>query len=351
MKNNRRNFYRILQVQPDASLEIIKSNYRTLLHKLRLHPDLGGENRTASYINLAYATLRNSTKRAEYDQRLLNQYKIGVLSKGHLAPKKLRVDVIADDIGKENSNRRNYYRILHIQPDAPLAIVSASYKILVKKKIAQMDLTREAFSVLSAPHKRKHYDQLLRADKHVNSSILNSIDRNKKQTKYDRTYLKLKNKDTKYSPSYSSADKKRSPYQALIYKYCMFCKTPQSQSPIQYVDNHCIECSSPMHSAEKFSLSRRFFSRSDLTATFSFYTYWPSNEIVATLSDLSPVGLRFNTRQGLNKKQIIKINADQFQAIGQVKHSKIMGSVFIIGVEFLTIQFNNQKGTFMSASA
>jgi DnaJ-class molecular chaperone len=75
MKHNRRNFYRILQVQPDATLEIIKNNYRTLLHKLRLHPDLGGENLTASYINLAYATLRNSAKRAAYDRQLLNQTK------------------------------------------------------------------------------------------------------------------------------------------------------------------------------------------------------------------------------------------------------------------------------------
>ena len=35
---NRRNYYRILRVQPDAPLEVIKSSYRTLMTKLGLTP-------------------------------------------------------------------------------------------------------------------------------------------------------------------------------------------------------------------------------------------------------------------------------------------------------------------------
>ena len=38
---NRRNYYRILQVQPDAPVEVIKASYRALMRELRLHPDLG----------------------------------------------------------------------------------------------------------------------------------------------------------------------------------------------------------------------------------------------------------------------------------------------------------------------
>ncbi len=38
MDNHRRNYYRILQVQPDAHLEIIRAGYHTLLHRLRQHP-------------------------------------------------------------------------------------------------------------------------------------------------------------------------------------------------------------------------------------------------------------------------------------------------------------------------
>ena len=343
MQNNRRNYYRILQVQPDATLDIIKNNYRTLLHKLCLHPDLGGENLTASNINLAYATLRHSTKRAAYDSKLLKQYKIEALSKGHLLQKKSKIDISTNNKSGVNRNRRNYYRVLNIQPDAPQAIISSSYKILVKKKTVSTELTKEAFSVLSAPHKRKHYDQLLMGNQHVDYVTFNSIDSKKKKTKFNTSNRFFAN---------AFVDKRRSPYQTLTTYSCAFCNTSQSHSPMKNIDQLCIECSSPLHlSKEYFSLPRRFFSRTNLTTSVSIYSYWPGIEMTATLSDLSPTGLRFTTDQALNKNEIIKIDADQFKAVGQVKHLKSTGSIFIIGAQFLTIQFNTQKGIFMSASA
>ncbi len=65
---NRRNYYRVLQVQPDAPPEIIKSSYRTLMQKLRGHPDLGGDEWRASLINEAYAVLSDAKNRVRYDE-------------------------------------------------------------------------------------------------------------------------------------------------------------------------------------------------------------------------------------------------------------------------------------------
>jgi hypothetical protein len=65
---NRRNLYRILHVQPDAPEEIIQSSYRTLMMKLRMHPDLGGDHYTATLINEAYAVLSDPARRAAYDE-------------------------------------------------------------------------------------------------------------------------------------------------------------------------------------------------------------------------------------------------------------------------------------------
>src|SRR5262245_32346388 len=65
---NRRNYYRILQVQPGAPVEIIRASYRTLMQRLKAHPDLGGDHRTAALINEAYAVLTNPEKRAAYDR-------------------------------------------------------------------------------------------------------------------------------------------------------------------------------------------------------------------------------------------------------------------------------------------
>ena len=64
---NRRNYYRILHVQPDAPAAVIRMAYRTLMQKLRLHPDLGGDGATAALINEAYVVLSDPQRRADYD--------------------------------------------------------------------------------------------------------------------------------------------------------------------------------------------------------------------------------------------------------------------------------------------
>jgi hypothetical protein len=67
MPQNRRNYYRILHLQPDAPAEVIRACYRTLMATMRHHPDLGGDHETAALINEAYAVLSDGTRRAAYD--------------------------------------------------------------------------------------------------------------------------------------------------------------------------------------------------------------------------------------------------------------------------------------------
>jgi hypothetical protein len=64
---NRRNYYRVLQVQPDAAADVVKASYRTLMQKLKFHPDLGGDEANAALINEAYAVLCDPQRRAQYD--------------------------------------------------------------------------------------------------------------------------------------------------------------------------------------------------------------------------------------------------------------------------------------------
>jgi len=71
---NRRNYYRILQVQPDAPTEIIRASYRTLMREMKKHPDLGGSTWDAEVLNEAYETLSNPQKRAAYDEELFVRY-------------------------------------------------------------------------------------------------------------------------------------------------------------------------------------------------------------------------------------------------------------------------------------
>lgn len=65
------NYYRILQVDPEADQEIIEAAYKRLAQKY--HPDVNKSPSAAERmkkINVAYETLRDPIKRAAYDQQL-----------------------------------------------------------------------------------------------------------------------------------------------------------------------------------------------------------------------------------------------------------------------------------------
>lgn len=66
MKRNR-TYYEVLQVSKEAAPEMIAAAYRTLMSKLKKHPDLGGDASEAALINEAYETLSDPAKRVRYD--------------------------------------------------------------------------------------------------------------------------------------------------------------------------------------------------------------------------------------------------------------------------------------------
>jgi hypothetical protein len=71
---NRRNHYRLLQVQADAPIEVIRSSFRALMRELKQHPDLGGSHWEATLLNEAYETLSDPKRRAEYDRQFLQPH-------------------------------------------------------------------------------------------------------------------------------------------------------------------------------------------------------------------------------------------------------------------------------------
>ncbi|MGB5353820.1 MAG: DnaJ domain-containing protein [Woeseia sp.] len=70
MPNPNRSYYDVLHVSRDAPRAIIQGSYRTLMQKLKCHPDLGGDADNAALINKAYAVLNDPERRAAYDAQL-----------------------------------------------------------------------------------------------------------------------------------------------------------------------------------------------------------------------------------------------------------------------------------------
>ncbi len=63
-------FYELLHVHRGAPEEIIRASYRTMMQRLKHHPDLGGDPGLAAMINEAYAVLTDPARRQAYDQTL-----------------------------------------------------------------------------------------------------------------------------------------------------------------------------------------------------------------------------------------------------------------------------------------
>ncbi|MDX2457241.1 MAG: DnaJ domain-containing protein [Gammaproteobacteria bacterium] len=243
---NRRNFYRILHVQPDAPHEIIKASYRTLMQKLKQHPDLGGDNWNALILNEAYTVLTNPEKRAAYDQQFLH-----------------RVRKTRTQPGRQE-------------------------------------------------HGREKQKQQKSANRH--------------------NYRK---------------DNSR----------CPFCGTPK---PVRFRygnSGNCNHCHSPLKSVLRLGLagkSRRALQRTSQHAPIGYFTDpGKVTGIPGITRDLSPHGMQFLTTNRLDDNQVIKIVSDILSAVARVTYCRQHNGrkQYAVGVEFLTLCFHERTGTFISENA
>lgn len=319
LASERRNFYRLLHLQPDASAEVVRSNFVTLMHKLRLHPDLGGDHWNASHLSEAYATLADPKLRSEYDRELLGSYGVAAIGQGRAQGERS-----ASASGPVAINRRDYYRVLEVQREAPLQVIEASYGALQKRALGagdSTDLIDEAIEFLRNPERRRRYDEL-------NTSLGNHLD----------ALAALLNTDD---------------YVPCILRFCRFCKTPHGQTKSRG-HGECIECQSPLFAPPELpsqslvAQSQRAIERVERKGSLDLYRYWPSRAVRARLVDLSPMGMRFSSTPAFDAGEVLKIDARDFRAVGKVARRRAGWMENEIGVQFLSVAFKKTVGSFVS---
>jgi hypothetical protein len=227
---NRRNYYRVLQVQPDAPAEVIRASYHALMRQLKQHPDLGGDHWNATILNDAYATLTNAQSRAAYDHQLFARY------------------------------------------------------------------------------------------------TKNPIDSNPEG---------------------------KSP---VISYFCPFCNRPLARAKRE--ETTCPSCQSPLSGNDQTGqddISRRVVARVKKKGTIQYHTDWPQKGLRAAVIHISPRGMRFQSYSRLRTGMTIKISGQGLHAVAVVRNvQKIFVSGrtrFSIGTEFLSVNFAAEKGGFYSSTA
>lgn len=320
---NRRNHYRTLHVQPDAPLEVIKANYRTLMQTLRLHPDLGGDHQAAVQVNEAYAVLGDPGRRAAYDRELFARYDVATVSRGPLPGGQRRGEPTP---GPAAGNKRNYYRLLQVQPDAPVEVIESSYRALsAASSNARLPLA-EALATLRDPEQRSAYDRSLerRRTEHAPGT---SLDR-----RSDRTSVPA--------------------YEPLATPSCAFCGAGHRATRSVLEQLGCVRCGSPLFPPDEGLADEvRRLNRSPQQGPIGIFTSWPGTRIGGALHDLSPAGLRLTTTSTLAVGDLVKIEGTRLQAVGTVVHCQREAGVTSAGVRFRTVGFGAARGSFFSARA
>jgi curved DNA-binding protein CbpA len=223
-------------------------------------------------------------------------------------------------------NRRNYYRILQVQPDAPIEIIRASYRTMMRELKLHPDLggsnldaslLNEAYEALSDPERRAAYDQEL--------CLLH-----RKQESF--------------------------PGRSPISAFCPFCRSRLERKPRP--GECCPTCDTPLQSKKPTSAQRayqRSIVRMPRHDRIYYRTSWPGKAREATMLDFSPKGIRFLCPERLTAGATVKISSPLFEASAVVRNvsEEVVERrvLYAIGVSFLAISFTEPKGSFLSTCA
>lgn len=230
----------------------------------------------------------------------------------------------------------DYYRILHVPPDAPTAIIHASYRELLQR-LAHGDqhsaaLLDEAYAVLANPERRAGYDlkRDIDASQRLRRPVFDAEDTN----------------DALARTAHFGAAR------------CLFCGTLHGLQRALDRDDECAQCSSPLFPAERQRLEysgQRMLSRMPQRRAVLLYVAWPQAEpFVVEMRDLSLNGMQLAATSPVPAEQVVKVDGDVCQALARVAHCEREPHTpdrWTIGVEFLTLRFRKSRGTFVSARA
>ena len=236
-------------------------------------------------------------------------------------------------------NRRNYYRILHVQPDAPLALIKSSYRTLMQTLKMHPDLggdnwnaqlINEAYAELSDQERREEYD----------ARFLNR-EKAKRQEQVNEPVSELQPKPLPTSMS-----------------YCLFCKTPYRFDQMNLYDGLCQECASPLNRLPEEAVSlnfKRSLQRIKISELIKYYTYWPQAPKQALVTNLSPRGVGLLVENFIVNEGgvLLKLEGQQVSGVARIVHQRSMKTPqsnfkVYMGMEFLSCHFEKRQGCFLS---
>ncbi len=228
------------------------------------------------------------------------------------------------------SNRRNFYRVLQVQPEAPAEVVKAAYRALMT--LHHPDLggdhaiavcLNEAYAVLSDPSRRSAYDKQRAAKSHRKSAA---------------------------SPPPDPGPDARTRHPLLL---CAFCELGVT-SAIR-ADSRCARCRAPLAAAARGDASKGNERRGMLRVSKSdwalLHTDWRADAIDVRMRDLSLDGLSVYCGAPLPLHRRVRVAGAAFEVVADIVQCHRVNNVFTLHGRVLTALFSKQSGGFVSTTA
>ena len=233
-------------------------------------------------------------------------------------------------------NRRNHYRVLHVQPDAPPEVIKASWRTLLSQLRQHPDLggshgqaviVNEAWAVLGDAARRAAYDLTL-------GPAVGGLQGR--------------------AGAVNGAGGAVGP-EAGYRSHCPLCQQPFGGLPRP--NSRCGHCHSPLASppcpgAQGHELlGRRDAVRRDQGHVALVHVGWPSPALPVRWRDLSLTGLSFYAPQALPPGQRLRLIDSAIEGVVEVVGCRPQGRVFTVHARLLTALLLQSVGVFVSAQA
>ena len=224
------------------------------------------------------------------------------------------------------TNRRNLYRLLHVQPDAPAEVIRAAYRALIAVRHPDVGgdgyeagLLNDAYAVLSDPSKRATYDAR-RASRAA-----------ARQRTASTVAIEL-------VPPPANA--------------CPMCRLGL---PLRIArDTRCARCRAPLApalaaDARAMPMDRRGIPRVSKSDWAIMHVDWQADAIDVRLRDLSLDGIGVYSGLELPRQRVVRVVGTSFDVVAIVVACRRLDRIFTVHAQLLTAQFTKPTGSFLTA--
>jgi hypothetical protein len=220
------------------------------------------------------------------------------------------------------SERRNLYRLLHVQPEAPPAVIKAAWRALIASLHPDAGGGHEAaarlnaaYATLSDPARRAAYDRNLRRPGRPTAAAV---------------------------PAAAGAPDTAATTAWLAARRCPLCAHPFTR--LAGTDPSCARCAAPLVPAplaasERVELvGRRRAQRIDHRAPAALQLAGQSPAFQAEMCDLSLSGARLRAPVGVAPGSIVRLRTASLHAVARVVASRRDGAAYLLHLGLITLQ-------------